>query len=466
MRRLVWVCLFACGSPPPPVVSTPEPAIEAPPAAPEGDEIVRVRAVVSDRAVHVELEMWLGWIPRGAEGVELTVYDAVRFANAPPGFASFMTQDGAEWTGRLPARDGWVRARWDVRLDHHLAGPVLGLDDVPHPTSGGWLLPGRALFPRFIRLFDGRSIEAETELTIEAEGDVIGSPPRRDRVFFAGSIEPIADALYVTGTFRRAEVAVGGARVTLVTSDFDDAALATMADLVTRTLELGARELGPLPPVELFIVHDHIPEGMDGSVTGRRAISVLSATGPTGRARGDDGIVTVHELAHVWNRSDTWWINEGFARWYELRLSLLLDSVSVEGSREALAALIGRYREGADGHTIEASEGPWGYQAGAMIALCAETRLRAAGTTLAAVHRAAREASPQTTDSTLTRDAFLRALGEASPEAREETERLLAHEGPIDLEPCLARAGLRLTREGRVVPRRARGAIDLFTPPP
>ncbi len=107
--------------------------------------------------------------------------------------------------------------------------------------------------------------------------------------------------------------------------------------------------------------------------------------------------------------------------------------------------------EVAAGRTIEASNGSFGYAAGALLAFCAETRLRQNGTSLGVVHRAAREASTPTPTSTIRRDAFMAALEAAMPAARAEIEQRLEAEGPVDFTDCFSRAGLRLTENGEVV---------------
>lgn len=272
----------------------------------------------------------------------------------------------------------------------------------------------------------------------------------------------MADALYVTGRFHTREIWHGDTRVRLVTSDFDERALGAMSDLVRGSLTLGERELGPVPAGDLLVIHDRNPMGVDGSVTGR-AISIVSESGPSGRARADDGIVLVHELVHLWNRSDTWWINEGFARWWELRLSLLLDNAPPSEFREALSRIFARYLEEASGRTVEASEGSFGYAAGALVAFCAETRLRQSETSLGLVHRTAREASDPSRTSTIDREAFLAALGAAVPAARTEVEEMLAATGPIEFGGCFERAGFRLTANGELVDDHGDGFVNVLS---
>src|SRR5688572_1468840 len=110
--------VIACATTPPVVQQVPEaPPIEAQPEQ-EEEPITRVRATLGEGVLHVELEMRVDWIPRGADGVELLFYDQAQFERAPRGFMEFLPQP---WTGRFPTEDGVVRAIYDVRLEHHLA---------------------------------------------------------------------------------------------------------------------------------------------------------------------------------------------------------------------------------------------------------------------------------------------------------------------------------------------------------
>ncbi|MCC7538613.1 MAG: hypothetical protein IT379_20480 [Deltaproteobacteria bacterium] len=434
----------------------------------------------AERALDVRLDLALGWVPPprgtdasawgGVSGATLTFADDLPFATGR-GFAQFVTVAGeggqrTSWPARITVTDGRLSIAYRVALRHHEASPARGLDEVPHPTRGGWFLAGRAFVPRHIRLADGRALDVAGQLTIRAPSGwtIVGSPDREGDVFRASSFRGLADAVFALGDLRSTHVRVGEVDIAIVTSDFDEEVLDRMADLVRRILTEGQALLGPLPPSRLLVVHDRSAAGIDGGVVGR-SIAVLTEHAPTGRAREDAAIVTVHELMHLWNRSEAWWINEGMTRYLEVLLSLRLDRADEAAAMAAWLPVVRRYEAEAEGQTIAASTGAWGYAAGAVAMFCADTHLRrTTQTTLLEVHRRARtQGVAPGGGNTVSADALLSALDAASADTGAYVRALVAQRGSIDVDACFARAGYALSRARRRA-RRMRGRDDRAWP--
>ncbi|MBX3131430.1 MAG: PDZ domain-containing protein [Polyangiaceae bacterium] len=460
MRALVvlTVVLAACAPRPGPAEApTAAPTDGAAPApAPVGEPRAAVDATLTLRGpvdarraeVDVELTLPLHWVPHGFESLQVRFRDEA-FRKGPSGYARFVDRihdDGSyrAWTPEFERpSSGSLRVRYRVRLDHHEYDPVVGLDEVPHPTARGWFVNGRAILPTVHVVTAGdrqREIDLAATLRLSlpegwssASSVAAGAGPS----WQASSLAELRHALYYTGRFLERRVQVGGTTLDLVTQDFTAEQLAPLERLTTRTLERASVLLGALPAERLLLVVDRGAERAGGVVG--KGISLLYDREPDDRASSPMGVVVVHELIHLWNRADAWWLNEGVTRYFEQVLAARLDGVGAREAGQRLADLATRYGAVHTRASVAEATESEAYAAGALWAFCVDAELRAASSSLFAVHRAAREAAGS--GRALSSEGFLRALQQASPEVYRYAAQLLAAPGPIDVTPCLKRAG-------------------------
>lgn len=447
--------LVSCGKPPP----TPKPLAKPTPAPPRLD--VRV-AVHAEGHLDVEYRLPLHWAKQ-AKTVALRFYDYPEFTTGKKRYVDFVTLQGSgrpfppsfalDATSRggagaqLDPKTRLFRVRYRVELKHHLAKPRHGRDDAPHPTARGWHLLGRAFLPKQIVL-DGKtrvSLRGRLVFTLP-QGWKMTSTFGRDDTTFDGIVAKMVDAVYHVGRFARREVKRGKAVVELVSGDFSAEQLAPLATLAKRALDEGQRLLGPLGQGgRLLVVVDRDPEGFQGGVIGG-TVTLTSAVPPLSRAMAPTGVVLTHELMHLWNRADRFWLNEGMARYLELLFKLRLDGATPAHAVAELLSLYRAYlRRAAGGKVIAKANGALAYDGGAIALFCADAELRAAKAgTLLEVHRAARLATAAKVRSRpgwIQTSRFLAELKRRSPKVAAALRGRLDAATTIDLTPCLRAAG-------------------------
>ncbi len=460
---LLW--LTGCGGPPRDsqrpassrISASPEDPGEGTPDAPQTQARVtaefHLRGLPEARRgeLDVTLTLPLHWVKQPFTALKLRFREE-EFRKGRSGYARFVDRihdDGAyrPWTDEFARPDGKVlTANYRIRLDHHLFDPVVGLDEVPHPTASGWFLNGRAMLPS-IRIVLGDGAEKELDLnavmtltfpdgwaSISSVGEGAGPEWRAD------ALSSLRNALYYAGTFARTEVRSGRSRVEVVSQDFSAAELKPLEELVSRTLAQGTTVLGELPEERLLLIYDRGTERAGGVVG--RGVSLLYDRAPDARASSPMGTVVVHELVHLWNRADAWWLNEGLTRYFEVVLSLRIDGASPAEAGRRLANLASRYLATSSGASVAEARGGEAYAAGALFAFCVDVELRKHGSSLPAVHRRVRQAAGP--GNALGADVFLRAIGETSAETLKVARRLFALPGPVDVVPCMKQAGYRV----------------------
>jgi predicted metalloprotease with PDZ domain len=227
----------------------------------------------------------------------------------------------------------------------------------------------------------------------------------------------------------------------IVSTDFSATELETLRALTTLSLRVSHGWLGPLPEKRVLIVYDRSAERAGGVVG--QGISLLYDAAPSSVASSPMGIVVVHELMHLYNRADAWWLNEGLTRYLELAMTLRLDRASVDEATRRLLELNDKYRASGASRSVAAATDLEAYSAGALYCFCLDADLRKRGATLAAVHRRAREHAGE---AALTEAGFFEAMTALAPKAVAPARRLLQAKGPLDLAPCLEKAGYQVQR--------------------
>jgi predicted metalloprotease with PDZ domain len=430
-------------------MQTPEPARTAvAPVQKYSEPRARLRARLEPGAkpphLDVTLSLPLAWTKLELRSLELRFREEAFRARAG-GYAAFvrgLDQRGRElaWSGIRPAPGPELVVRYRVKLEHAAADPVVGVDEVPHATSGGWFLNGRAFVPHIVAsTTEGeKTLDLESELVLELPpgwklaSSAPGEGPRRR----AESLAALRDAIYYGGSFSERRLVHGDVAVRLITSDYSDAELAPLADLAERTLALGTALLGPLPRDELLIVYDRA-SGRAGGVVGR-GVTLLHSEPPSSRATSPMGLVVVHELAHLWNTADAMWLREGFARYFELVLANRLDRAGPRALAEALLDAYRAYEQSIGQRALGAATDTVAYHGGATLAFCLDGELRVQKSSLFALHRAVREGGG------LGARSFLDALRGRSAPLAERAEQRLAHRGAFDAADCFRNAGFRL----------------------
>jgi hypothetical protein len=438
--------ISGCGTPPP----KPKPVATKPKPKPRLDVRVVVHAAGH---LDVDYRLPLGWLPQSPKTVSLRFFDQPEFTTGKRRYVEFITLHGSKRpfppSFALPGsrlRGGLFRVRYRVDLTHHLAKPRHGRDDVPHPTAKGWHLLGRAFLPKQIVLDGNKRVSLRGRLVFSLpSGWKMTSTFGRDDTTFDGILAKMVDAVYHVGRFARREVKRGGAVVELVSGDFSAAELAPLAALTRGALAEGERLLGKLDQRRLLVVFDRDPNGFQGGVI-NGTVTLTSAVAPLASAMAPTGVVLTHELMHLWNRADRFWLNEGMARYLELLLKLRLDAAT---PTHAVAELLSLYRvylrRAAGGKVIAKANGPLAYDGGAIALFCADAELRAAKAgTLFDVHRAARLATAAKVRSRpgwIQTPRFFAELKRRSPKVAAALRSRLDAATTIDLGPCLRAAG-------------------------
>ncbi len=424
----------------------------------KGSSRARVEAVLdapSGRRANlaVDLIVPLGFIDFQYRQLEVRFRNE-KFRKGGNGYARFV--DVAREGGKRGAfvstvaapSDKVLRLQYRVRLEHHHADPVVGLDEVPHPTTGGWFLNGRAFLPSVhVVLPDGKEKEVDMEATLSlkvpAGHDLVSSVAAGSGPWTAPSLGELRNALYYSGKFDRAASGSGDVRIDLVSSDFGEVQLGILGAMTGFTLKAATRLLGPLPKKRLLIIYDRDAERAGGVVG--KGISLLYDRPPSPEMSSPMGIVIVHELMHLWNRGDAWWLNEGLTRYLELVFSLRLDRATPQEATRRLLELNEKYRSSAPKQSVEKATELEAYSAGALYCFCLDMELRRAGRSLFAVHRRARKAAGA--GRALSVAGFFDAMNALAPKVVEDAKKKLSAPGPIDLAPCLRRAGFRVQRK-------------------
>lgn len=431
--------------PPPPRAEAP---LEAAPEPVPDHAVVDATLRPEERVLDVALTVPLAWLPRDADRVVVRFRNE-RFRAGPTSYSEFVrgidaARNEVPWQEEhtLPP-DRVLSLRYRVHLEHAAADPVVGVDEVPHATAGGWFLNGRAFVPRLYLPTPARdkNLDLEAEIALHLpEGYALESSAGAESEgrIRTQSLAELHDAIYYTGKFQSKRLTEGSVDVTLVTSDFTAEDLAPLGSLVTRTLRLGAKELGTIPPVHLLLAYDKAAERAGGVVG--RGISLLYEAPPDGRASSPMGVVVVHELMHLWNRADQEWMSEGFTRYLEVMMSLRLDAAEKEEIAERLLSVHDNYARAIGNGTIAQARDSLAYSGGAVIAFCTDADLKADGSSLALVHQAVRKK----TGVPLVVDELLNAVDAASKQSGVALRERLTRRGAIDFGKCLRQAGYRV----------------------
>lgn len=362
----------------------------------------------------------------------------------PGGCAAFVKLRGrgktwGPWPGTFTARGGKLELRYRVALRHHLRGPVYGLDDVPHPHRQGWHLIGRALLPHAVQVGSSKVGGVRAALRFELpNGWRLTTPFGDHSPELDGRYDRLVHNVYYAGRHSVQTLRQGKALIRVASGDFSAAQLKPALALIQKVLTEGERLLGPPSGEQVLIVFDRQRDGFNGGVIGG-AITLTSPGPPLGRGQSPAGVVLVHELAHLWNRADAFWLNEGYTRLLEQILKLRVDGASDQQALDALLSVHrAQLRRARAGQKLATSRGPWAYDAGAEALFCADAMLAKEGKSIAAVHRATRAAGPP---GQLKAALFLKQLAKASAKVRRRLGRWLVGSAPIPFERCLALRG-------------------------
>jgi predicted metalloprotease with PDZ domain len=423
--------------------------IPAEPEATEPDPRMSLDVSVEESGrLVVRHHLPLAWVGRALPDLCLAFDDTVEFDNGPNGYGRFirsLTDDGAEsdFEACRPSVDSDIDTTYAMLPEHEAAHATHGLEDAPHSLSRGLFLIGRAFVPAIH--FDGtHGLDMPVDVTfhLPEHWTLVASHDLDGSTLHAESVREAQDVVFEVGRLSLLEESVSETRLRVVSGDYSERELAPLLDLGVRTLRLGQELLGPLPSGEILATFDRAPEGLGGGRIGD-AVSLTSDRPPEGTALSPSGRVLVHELMHLWiAASDAYWLHEGMTRYLELMLRIRVDELSEPVALSELMRIYGRYRQSAGVRRIEdamPSMGGWPYEAGAVLAFCADTELRHQQTDLFPVLRDARRRVGR--GRALDRASFMAALEQASPEVTARVRGWLAHQGPIDFGACLERAG-------------------------
>ncbi|MCK5800471.1 MAG: hypothetical protein KAI47_24950, partial [Deltaproteobacteria bacterium] len=413
---------------------------------------IQVHVDVKPGLLDVDYRLPLAWLPSLPKTVDLRFFAQAVFSKAGQkryvDFVRLLGPKGQElpFGGhfQLPGpyvRHGTLHIHYRVRLKHHEAGPIYGRDDAPHPTKKGWQLIGRAFLPQTILLDKNKRLGLRTQLSFSLpSGWHMTSTFDRDDTEFHGRTMAMVHAVYHVGRFARREVHQGKTVVEIVSGDFDARELAPVEKLVGAALDQGEALLGKLGKRRLLVVIDKNPEGFQGGVIGG-TVTVTTAVAPLPNAMEATGVVLIHELMHLWNRADRFWLHEGMARYLELLVKLRVDHASPARAIDELLSIYRAYRQHAKAGRTIAKAQALAYDGGATALFCADAELRAQHQgTILDVHRATR-AHATSSGGRLSTQGFLAEIARRSPAIAKRLVKRLASTQPIDIAPCLVAAG-------------------------
>ncbi|MGE0789929.1 MAG: hypothetical protein AB7S26_29920 [Sandaracinaceae bacterium] len=470
-RRLAWllaVSVLGCGAPSSPRAPDRVPdAPESPPedgAEAEERDLVTLDAAWSTREdgvpeIAVDVAVDVGFVDPVPASVTL-YFAEIELGDGDSSAVRFLTADAPASVDRdagtltAPVVDGVARARYRVALEHGRHDPVHGIDNAPHPTAGGWSVPGLVVFPSIARIDDGRSLDGIGVVRMRLpEGWSHHHSVGADDASRVEHFGELGQAIHTFGTYDVTRIERGASVVRVVSSDYRAAELAPLSSLITRTLDAGAELLGPLPPGALTIVMDRVGASYEGGLVGTTGI-VLSGPDPGSlRAHEMPGLIVVHELMHLWSRGETPWLNEGLTRMLEIALGVILEDLGPDEAAAQLGERVERYYATAGtSRRVRGDEaGAWEYEGGLAVLLSVEGELRAAGTSILDVHRALREQHGLPVTVAALRDA----LDARVPGLGARLDGWLDHEGPLDLAAPLTALGFEAeaTTARRLTPR-------------
>jgi len=359
------------------------------------------------------------------------------------GYVDFVHQDSADFTESSTRTEGMRTLNYDVTLDHASKGPRHGLDEVPHRTSKGWLLVGRAFIP-ILKIAGTLQPHLPAELHLDTGKlpltTLAGEPVPGARV---GTIADLAHALYYVGPHASLRVEHGATTVHVLSASFTEQQLQPLATLVKNTLAQAEHVLGPAPKRSRLLIYDSQPLGFAGGVIGDD-ITLMSSTPPDASGLSAMGAVVVHELSHLWLKADAPWLSEGFNTYLELVLGLQLDAASPKRTARALLRLHSKFQAHAQtAEPLAKAKGLRAYSAGAVAAFCLDTRLRTHGSSVLKTLRSALNGDGEGT----TVQRYFDSVQAVSPTDAQYLRQLIHQEEPIDLQACLREAGFRLTNE-------------------
>jgi len=412
----------------------------------------------------------LAWVGRALPDLCLAFDDTIQFDQGDDGYARFVRNVGPEgqltpFAPCIALGDADLDTHYRVLPEHAQASPTHGIEDAPHATQRGFFSIGRAFIPA-VRFSSTHAVDMPVDVHfVLPEGwTLVASHELDDSTLHASSPREAQDVVFEFGRLAQLEANEGAVRVRVASGDFTERELLPLQTLAQRTLSLGRELLGPLGAANVLVTYDRAARGVGGGRIGD-AVSLTSDRPPDGTALSPAGRVLVHELMHLWNTaSDAYWLHEGMTRYLEWIMRARLDALSEEDALAELMRIYGRYRRDVGVRSVgEAapSMGGWPYEAGAVLAFCADTELRHRDRDLFSVLRQTREhvglGQP------LDRASFMSSLRDASPAVALDVEGWLTHRGGLPFGYCLSRAGYRLrgvayrdiTREGEQAVLRA-----------
>lgn len=359
------------------------------------------------------------------------------------GYEAFVrTLDGRPVPDEVEVPPTGLRMEFIVELRHADAEPAAGIDEVPHPTAGGWFLVGRAFLPVVRRANVTISVPGRLALHLPEGWELLSSAGYGARVSdsttFDGGLAELRDAFYYTGHFHHRRVTRSGAVVELATADWPESSLDTLEVAVRGVQEFGTRALGPLSASRRLVIYDRLPQGFAGGVVGR-GIAVLASTPPPTRLSSPAGSVLVHELTHQWLVADAWWLGEGLTTYMATLAAAHLDGVSEQAMADATLALAREYLANAGELSVGELTDDRAYSAGATVAFCLDVALHAESHSVPEMLTRARTLTPD--GAWMKADTFREVVAAASPVVDTLLEGWLSTRQPIDVAACYRRAG-------------------------
>lgn len=291
------------------------------------------------------------------------------FMNRDGGYGGFVQVRGEDFSPTPIDRERGVDLSYEVVLEHHLAGPSYGLDDVPHPAGSGWMVVGRAFLPS-IR-WGERQVTIPLQLSLSG---LWGPRPLSEPV----PLDALQDRLYLHGPVRTHALSWPETELTLATLTRPPV-LEPLGELLGELYGALAPTLGPLPHSQVLVVVDAVDRSMEGGVIGSD-ISLLLAPPASGQLDPSARKLVTHEFIHLWNGRGPAWQREGLTEYLRLRTGAAVWDRSMS-LPEAISGQHAQHGVATDRPLAE-EFGPAAYPGGAVVGYCLDVMLEAEGRSL------------------------------------------------------------------------------------
>ncbi len=368
-------------------------------------------------------------------------------------------KDGG-WPEQLPMSER-VHLTYEVTLSDELH-PEFGRGGISLRVPGGWNLRGRTFIPDV--WVGDEVVQASVYLTFDPREKALLTAEGTTAHEFIIDSTLLDNTTFAVGewTIRKRD-RTDGVRIVAATGSPEDAGqLDAYLELTDTALLSVETHLGRFPHQNLLALHHRLPNDSWGEYRARSFIQT-GATIPGDLLDEPTGVL-IHELVHIWLPGQIAvhdiWIREGLTEYTTvLILNELLRANALDLGRVAARAYDAYTQDIGNNTLLSVPRDRLAYDAGIVAGYCIDTHLTVEGAPSLIVHL--RELLDRSREEVTSVD-LVNHLRKRAPQTASYVEQLLVTTGPVDLAPCLERAGLRRVAVGRRVPTPRTTAVKIL----